>query len=182
MLARLEKDIQRELAEIDQTAKADSEIAALVPFASTIIALEESRRKLQPVDSSKTAGSLTALARQIGDMPSVAAKATQFDQLQLQRAAETTLSLREAFKNWFNYHNGYDPQFTWWMAEPTKRWTNSLIGTRHRSGKRPSTAQSATSIVYTRDGSFDDAWRTNDRRRPQPYGAGRSSHAAKCKV
>ena len=36
------------------------------------------------------------------------------------RAAEMTNSYRGSLKTWFNYYNGYDPLFTWWLAEPYK--------------------------------------------------------------
>jgi len=35
-------------------------------------------------------------------------------------------SLRATLKNWFNFHNGYDPNFSWWNAEPYKSVDASL--------------------------------------------------------
>jgi uncharacterized protein (DUF885 family) len=42
------------------------------------------------------------------------------------RAAQTVASLRNTLKNWFNFHNGYDPNFSWWNAEPYKTVDASL--------------------------------------------------------
>ncbi|HXG95447.1 MAG TPA: DUF885 family protein [Blastocatellia bacterium] len=42
------------------------------------------------------------------------------------RAAGTIANLRDTLKNWFNFNNGYDPVFTWWVAEPYKQLDKSL--------------------------------------------------------
>jgi uncharacterized protein (DUF885 family) len=34
--------------------------------------------------------------------------------------------LRGTLKNWFGFHNGYDPVFTWWVGEPYKTVDQSL--------------------------------------------------------
>jgi uncharacterized protein (DUF885 family) len=36
------------------------------------------------------------------------------------RAANAITELKKAFKAWNTFYNGYDPVFTWWMAEPYK--------------------------------------------------------------
>src|SRR6185369_13936502 len=42
------------------------------------------------------------------------------------RAATTVGGLRNTLRVWFNYYNGYDPLFTWWMDEPYKAVDQSL--------------------------------------------------------
>jgi uncharacterized protein (DUF885 family) len=42
------------------------------------------------------------------------------------RAAVTVSQLRETLKTWFTYYNGYDPQFTWWVAQPYKEADKAL--------------------------------------------------------
>jgi uncharacterized protein (DUF885 family) len=42
------------------------------------------------------------------------------------RAAESLARLRGHLKNWFDFYNGYDPLFTWWLAEPYKAADESL--------------------------------------------------------
>ena len=44
------------------------------------------------------------------------------------RAGATVNSLRSVLRNWFNFYNGYDPVFTWWVAEPYKAADKSLQG------------------------------------------------------
>ena len=42
------------------------------------------------------------------------------------RAAANISSLRNTLRNWFDYYNGYDPVFTWWVAEPYKSADQAL--------------------------------------------------------
>ena len=42
------------------------------------------------------------------------------------RAALTITNLRNTLKSWFDYYNGYDPIFTWWVAEPYKSVDQAL--------------------------------------------------------
>ena len=44
------------------------------------------------------------------------------------RAADATEQLRGAMTEWFNFYNGYDPLFTWWMGVPFKHATAALQG------------------------------------------------------
>ena len=44
------------------------------------------------------------------------------------RGAEAVDSLRASLANWFNFFNGYDPLFTWWMGLPFKHVDAGLQG------------------------------------------------------
>ncbi|HMD32874.1 MAG TPA: DUF885 family protein [Candidatus Acidoferrales bacterium] len=42
------------------------------------------------------------------------------------RAANAITSLKKALKTWNTFYNGYDPAYTWWMAEPYKAADKAL--------------------------------------------------------
>ena len=44
------------------------------------------------------------------------------------RGADAVDSLRASLANWFNFFNGYDPLFTWWMGLPFKHVDAGLQG------------------------------------------------------
>ena len=46
--------------------------------------------------------------------------------LMAQRAARATDEIRKALKTWFEYHNGYQPDFSWWMKKPYEELDKSL--------------------------------------------------------
>lgn len=110
---------QKELARYDAQL---AEMAPLMPFAKTISDLEDSRRKLEPVNSAKIAALLNDLAAQIvGTQKGIdEGKIAKPKRTTANRAARTVQSLRNTLRNWYGFYNSYDPLFTWWNAEPYK--------------------------------------------------------------
>jgi len=114
--------------ELERNNKQLEEMSVLLPFAQTINDLEDSRRKLEPINSAKTAELLNDLNKKI------AATQKSIEENQIarskrtvaNRAARTVASLRATLRNWFTFHNNYDPMFTWWNGEPYKAVDQSL--------------------------------------------------------
>ncbi len=114
--------------ELDRNSKQLEEISVLLPFAKTISDLEDARRKLESTDSAKTAGLLNDLNKQIiATQKNIEEnQITKPKRTVANRAARTVASLRTTLRNWFAFHNGYDPMFTWWNGEPYKAVDASL--------------------------------------------------------
>ncbi len=114
--------LRHEKRELERNKKQLDETSALLPFARTISDLEDTRRRLETIDSAKTAALLNDLGKQIAATQKgieenriVKPKRTAAN-----RAAQTVASLRQTLKNWFTFHNNYDPMFTWWNSDPYK--------------------------------------------------------------
>ena len=112
-------DRQRRQLQLD--AARTREIAPLLPFAQTIASLEEARKRMEPVDPRKTAGTVAAMLQSIEDARKIAEGKPKPKATLASRAAARLTELRKTFKEWFDFYNGYDPSFTWWMADPYKR-------------------------------------------------------------
>lgn len=114
--------LRRELKGLERFAKQLEEMSALIPFARAISDLEDSRRKLEAIDSAKTAALLNDLNKQIIETQKAIQenKTAKPKRTVANRAARTAVSLRATLKNWFTFYNLYDPIFTWWNAEPYK--------------------------------------------------------------
>lgn len=119
--------LDHELRQLEIQSKALAEIAALVPFAQTITDLEDARRRMEAIDSPKTAALLTRMARQIDETSKAVeaglkadakADALKTKKTVANRAVAAIIGLRNTLRNWFGFHNGYDPMFTWWAGEP----------------------------------------------------------------
>jgi uncharacterized protein (DUF885 family) len=123
--------LDHELLQLEVQQKALGDIALLVPFAQTIIDLAEARRRMEKIDSSKIAATLNALNKQVEATRRSVDAGLRSDPAKLKktvanRAAATVGSLRNALRVWFNYYNGYDPLFTWWVDEPYKTLDQTL--------------------------------------------------------
>jgi uncharacterized protein (DUF885 family) len=130
--------LEHELRQLDIEEKQLAEMQSLIPFAQTIVDLEEARRRMEPIDSAKTAATLTSLKKQIDDTRKVieAGLKAAADENDVIRAKKTVAfravgainNLRNNLRNWYTFYNGYDPVFTWWNEEPYKALDESLNG------------------------------------------------------
>lgn len=112
--------LRRELQELDRTSEQFKEMAAIVPFAQTISDLEDQRRRLETINVEKTAALLDSLARKIVETQKSfeGSSGAKPKRTVAYRAVRTLGSLRTTLRNWYNFHNAYDPQFSWWNKKP----------------------------------------------------------------
>jgi uncharacterized protein (DUF885 family) len=101
------------------------EIEPLLPFFPTIVSLEETRRKMTPVDPPTVGQKLSELVKAIeaaqAGRSKITAKATVVN-----RASVRLNELRTTLKDWYAFYDGYDPVFTWWAQDPYKKVDQAL--------------------------------------------------------
>lgn len=132
-LDTLIKTIATNLAQLESDTATRAQVMPLMPFAPAIIALSEARIRLEPVDSKRAAGVLTEVTRQIREVRAgVEAGLTGTSEGVIvsravaRRGADAVDGIRNALATWFNFYNGYDPVFTWWMGLPHKHADTAL--------------------------------------------------------
>ncbi len=136
-------ELDYELQQLDIESKQLAEMEPLIPFAQKIVELEETRRRMEPVNSQEAAGTLDRIKEQIQQTqkqveagvrppgrspdggeenvePIKVKKTVAF------RVVRTIQSLRNTLRSWFGFYNGYDPLFTWWVDEPYKELDQAL--------------------------------------------------------
>ncbi len=120
--------LRRETRELDREKVQFDEMAAILPFARTINDLEDQRRRLESIDPGKTAALLDALARQITDTQKgvEGGKIVKPKRTVANRAVRTLASLRSTLRGWYNFHNLYDPSFSWWNKKPYEAVEDAL--------------------------------------------------------
>lgn len=124
--SRLVENINKDVSDLDTLAKSQAELEPLLPFGQGIIDLETSRRRVEKMDAIKAAGAVDGIARRVSETRKALMAATnasgtvKFDLTQAGHAAESLTTLREVLRNWNKFYYGYDPLFTWWVAEPFK--------------------------------------------------------------
>jgi uncharacterized protein (DUF885 family) len=117
------------LKQLDFEARQEADSASYVPFAATIIGLEESRRNGHPVDSQASAAALSQLQHQIEALEKEVAKppsktdsaAIQKRRIDANRAADEVERLKQTLHRWYVFYDNYDPVFTWWNSESYRR-------------------------------------------------------------
>ena len=120
--------LEHELRQLDIEEKQLAEIAPLIPFGKTIVDLEETRRRMEPIDSAKVAVTLTAMRKQIDDtrrLVEAGLRGSDPEGIKVKktvafRGVNAINGLRGNLRNWYTFYNGYDPVFTWWNEEPYK--------------------------------------------------------------
>lgn len=116
----LQNYLEREIRKLEVRAKAQDEIMPLLPFADAILELDERRRRMEPVDAKGAASTLDALGEQLKKLRGRIGSDLKADRFDANRAAQATASLRRTLRDWFGFYSGYDPLFTWWVADPHK--------------------------------------------------------------
>lgn len=129
----LRNDILRSQRQLEFRAKIDAETAALLPFRAAIVDLEETRQRMEKVDSAKSAATLDAVRKQIEALrKSIEAElkpgASGIKKTTANRAATAVQKLRRTLEHWYTFYAGYDPVFTWWAADPYKSADKALDG------------------------------------------------------
>lgn len=92
-----------------------SDTAPSLPFAARILALEEARQRMEPVDPEQAARELTAITEAVKTARADKRKLTPIIGL---RTANHLRELSSALTRWFTYYNGFKPLFSWWCATP----------------------------------------------------------------
>jgi len=110
----------------------DERAAPLVPFAADLVALEEARRAMEPVEPRAAAKVLDAARVALEDVRKRLDKGKDdADALQVEppvalRASRSVEALKRALGDWFRYRDGYEPDFAWWVRTPYQQLDKAL--------------------------------------------------------
>jgi uncharacterized protein (DUF885 family) len=129
----LENEIEHAIFELNRESELMAEAAPLLPFASTIHALHDARRDLEALDPREAARRLDDLADAIDSTRAAIERgledgedAIETTRLVAFRSASILEELSDTLEEWYEYHHGYDPLFTWWAEQPYERVEEAL--------------------------------------------------------
>ena len=127
----LESKLRYELAALGREEKLAGEMAPLVPFAPVVTDLEETRRRFEKVDAPKAAKALAAIAAQSDSLAKAARakpanSATRAERIVALRAIGFLEDLQGTMRNWNRFYSGYDPEYSWWTADPNRRANDAI--------------------------------------------------------
>ena len=120
------RDLQEQLYQLEKEEAGYAATSKWLPFANTIYAYEKARRRGAILNAQQMADSLKAIGVSLKQLQQQFEKEASIDIEQGRSAEGTIRGLREALKSVFEFYNGYDPLFTWWVP-PVYRKTDSLL-------------------------------------------------------
>ena len=119
--------------ELRRDATVYAGLGALLPFADSVFALEDARRRMENVDGASSARTLAfintsanALRAKIENPPKGDSSAAKTSKVAAYRAAEVTASLRATLRSWHQFYDGYDPMYSWWTGAPYRSADSAL--------------------------------------------------------
>jgi uncharacterized protein (DUF885 family) len=131
----LQYHLRHELALLLEQETFQNQVAAFLPFAGDVLALNNAHRAKEPIEGKATAAALAALTSAIdkiqaaveiawkpGNTPNGALASKEAANGAMQQAGE----LQQTLKHWFTFYDGYNPDFTWWAAVPYKNAAAAL--------------------------------------------------------
>jgi uncharacterized protein (DUF885 family) len=131
----LHRRLAYELTLLDREEGMAREMAPLLPFADTLFALLEERRRLERPDPAIAAARIAWMNDAIEKTRSRLAAGIQMrtglpSKIVAYRAADAVVDLRRQFDAWRRFYVGYDPEITWRIGEPSREFGEALDGLR----------------------------------------------------
>jgi hypothetical protein len=92
-----------------------AKIAAYLPFSDKIYDLEKPRRRGMNVNGEQVAKQMNEIIKQVVAAKDALKKEGSIDSKLTNLGSEAVRALQGSLKNTFEFYNGYDPMFTWWV-------------------------------------------------------------------
>jgi uncharacterized protein (DUF885 family) len=114
----LRRELDNELRMISEEEKEAVAVARFTSYGDPVYAFEKQRRRGAYLDSEQVAKQLNDVLKSIREaMPKVKQEGN-LTRAQANRAESIVKGQQQAIKSVFEFYNGYDPQFTWWVTRP----------------------------------------------------------------
>ena len=122
-----QRDLESELFLLGVEEKEMSQITKLVSYGAPIYSLEKQRRRGTHLNSAEVAMQLNGVIKSIKDAARKLDGEPNLTRALASRAEGTIKGQQVALKSVFDFYNGYDPQFTWWITKPYHQ-LDSVLG------------------------------------------------------
>jgi hypothetical protein len=122
-LTRLAGAIGDNLKQLEADTRTLAQVTAVVPFAPALVTLVEARIRVEEMNAQRAAGTITGVTKEIARLT---AAPPRVNAEQARLGATAVEQLRTVTAEWFNFYNGYDPLFTWWMGLPYAKADDAL--------------------------------------------------------
>ncbi len=121
------RDLHEQQYQLQKEEKEYNGIRQWIPFADTIYAMEKLRRRGAIQDAQLIANELNAVSKNVKQLQAKWNKETSISFEFGNRAEGAIGGLRDALKSIYEFYNGYDPLFTWWVPQPYHKLDSMLV-------------------------------------------------------
>ncbi len=121
------RDIQDELFLLTQEAKEAAQVTRFVSYGDGIYPLEKQRRRGLHLKSDDVAKQLNDIKKNIQAATKRLPQEPNLAPNLASRASTIVMGQKAALKSIFDFYNGYDPQFTWWVTKPYQQLDSALL-------------------------------------------------------
>lgn len=122
----MKRDLENELALLTIEEKELKPVEKYVTLASPIYELEKKRRRGLHLESASVAKQLDEVNKSIRESMKKLKQDPNLTREVASRAEGTIKGQQLALKSVYDFYNGYDPQFGWWITKPYQRLDTTL--------------------------------------------------------
>ncbi len=112
------RNLENEIALLGQEEKEYDAVSKLVAFGDGIYQIEKQRRRGAHQESAAVATKLNDILKAVREATKKIDKEPNLTRAHAKRASGIVNGHRAALKSFFEFYNGYDPEFTWWITKP----------------------------------------------------------------
>ncbi len=120
------RDLDESLKVSAKEAAGYAKIKKWFPFSDSVYILEKMRRRGHQPDAEATAKSWAAITNQLKQLKTKLKSDSTLSLDEIYQAGLVITDLKRSLASIYNFYNGYDPLFTWWMPKPYKELDEAL--------------------------------------------------------
>ncbi len=117
----MKRDLENELSALTKEEKEVDQIKKYTSFADPVYQLEQQRRRGKHLKSDEVAKQLNDIYKAIQSSTQKLKQEPNLTRDLASRAEGTIKGQQAAMKSVYEFYNGYDPQFSWWVTKPYQK-------------------------------------------------------------
>jgi uncharacterized protein (DUF885 family) len=122
------RDLNEKLRQSEEEEKEYNRIKQWVPFADKIYTLEKTRRRGYQPDAEKVAREWSDIAGEVKALQGKLKEEKGLDLESIYAAGDAIANLKRSLASIYEFYNGYDPLFTWWVPKNYQALDEALTG------------------------------------------------------
>ncbi len=120
------RNLENEIRLLSEEEKEYTAVLKFVAYSEPLYELEKMRRRGAHLQSAEVAGTLNNVLKTVKQASAKISGEPLLTRKQVRRAEGIIKGHQAAIKSVFEFYNGYDPEFTWWVTKPYHQLDSAL--------------------------------------------------------